>query len=245
MPHPHLLAGTNPTVLPNTEVRKQETLLGNLIADAQLWYLRTRTTLQIDAALVNGGGIRTALPAGDVTSLDLLSILPFGNTLIVKRMSGSTLVAALENGVNWDLGGNSLQGRFPQVGGLKYTLDPSATPGNRVKYVAIVGPDGTETPVESCTEYNVAMNDFVGNGGDAYTMFKPLPATDLSAFGGTPILDDVLGQYIGAFSPVSVSLSGRITYCSASDTEGVCAKISDTSSSGCGACAKVSDDSMN
>ncbi|HRE29927.1 MAG TPA: 5'-nucleotidase C-terminal domain-containing protein, partial [Anaerolineales bacterium] len=66
-----------------------------------------------------GGGIRTSIPAGDITLGQLLEVTPFGNTLARVDLTGAQLKAALENGVS-ALGGTSGTGRFPQVSGLRF-----------------------------------------------------------------------------------------------------------------------------
>ncbi|MBO4697637.1 MAG: bifunctional metallophosphatase/5'-nucleotidase [Lachnospiraceae bacterium] len=94
-------------------VRRSETNLGDLCADAY------REQSGADIAIVNGGGIRVSIPAGEVTLQDILSVHPFGNTLCVIEISGQTLLDALE----W--GARSVPGEcggFPQVSGLTYEI---------------------------------------------------------------------------------------------------------------------------
>jgi hypothetical protein len=82
--------------------------------------LRQQNTsaLAPDACLVNGGAARAALPAGNVTVADVLTALPFSNTLVVKRLRGLALITALENGLSSSAlgkGGLPSTGEFPQV----------------------------------------------------------------------------------------------------------------------------------
>ena len=97
-------------------VRKQETALGNLCADA------FRIMLDTDIAMINGGGIRSDLPKGEVTFNDLLTIFPFNNTACIATLTGRQLLDVLEFSV-------SLlpyeDGSFMQVSGLKFNVDPS------------------------------------------------------------------------------------------------------------------------
>ena len=97
-------------------VRKQETAIGNLCADA------FRIMLDTDIAMINGGGIRSDLPKGEVTFNDLLTIFPFNNTACIATLTGRKLLDVLEFSV-------SLlpyeDGSFMQVSGLKFNVDPS------------------------------------------------------------------------------------------------------------------------
>ena len=97
-------------------VRKQETALGNLCADA------FRIMLDTDIAMINGGGIRSDFPKGEVTFNDLLSVFPFNNTACIATLTGQQLLDVLEFSV-------SLlpyeDGSFMQVSGLKFNVDPS------------------------------------------------------------------------------------------------------------------------
>ena len=76
---------------------------------------QSTTDLSIDACITNGGGLRAPLPAGNVTNGDVLTLLPFGNTLVVKNMSGLAIISALENGVASNWAANEQRGAFSQV----------------------------------------------------------------------------------------------------------------------------------
>ena len=89
-------------------IRSQESNLGNFIADIML-----RST-EADVAIVSSGTFRSDRihAHGEFKMHDLMSILPFMNTLVVIEVTGTQLVAALENGVSKH---PALEGRFPQV----------------------------------------------------------------------------------------------------------------------------------
>ncbi|MGH2375788.1 MAG: bifunctional metallophosphatase/5'-nucleotidase, partial [bacterium] len=95
----------------NAAVRGGESALGNFIADVM------RRAVDADVAITNGGGIRTnaLFPAGEIKRRDVVSWLPFSNTIVKVRMTGEAIRAALENGVSQV---EALGGRFPQVSGL-------------------------------------------------------------------------------------------------------------------------------
>ena len=76
----------------------------------------------------NGGGLRASIDQGVVTMGEVLTVLPFQNTLATFQITGKDVVAALENGASQVEEGG---GRFPQVAGLKYSFDKSAAPNSR------------------------------------------------------------------------------------------------------------------
>ena len=67
---------------------------------------------------------------------EVLTVLPFQNTLSTFEISGAVLLAALENGVSQI---EEVAGRFPQVAGMRYTVDRAAEIGTRVSAVQIAG----------------------------------------------------------------------------------------------------------
>ena len=178
-------------------VRRQESNLGDLIADA------IRAYAKADCAIQNGGGIRTdqIYGPGRLTKRDILSILPFGNVVISVKVSGKTLRAALENGVSqWE----RTKGRFPQVSGIQYVFDPNRPAGERILEVSVNG-----KPLDPNKTYVCAINDYMGRGGDGYTMFKNAPRVIDERNG--KLLAQVVIDYIQAHSPVAPKVEGRIT----------------------------------
>ena len=102
--------------LGNRLVRHRETNIGNFCADA------FREVLNVDVALINGGGIRADLPQGKITYNHLLSVFPFNNKACTATMTGQQLVDALEFSVS------SLpleDGSFMQASGVKFVVDTS------------------------------------------------------------------------------------------------------------------------
>src|SRR6056300_459886 len=114
------------------ECRTMECAMGNLIADAMLDRVRDQG---IEIAIQNGGGIRASIDAGPVTMGEVLTVLPFQNTLSTFRVSGQTVIDALENGVSQI---EEVKGRFPQVAGLTFTFDASVAPNEgRIRSVMV------------------------------------------------------------------------------------------------------------
>jgi len=178
----------------------QETNLGNLVADSMLH--NTRHT-GAGIAIINGGGIRTSMPRGDITLEQIISVLPFDNYLVTFNLTGEQIISALENGVSQVEG---VQGRFPQVAGLRFTWDPEAEPGSRIVSVE-VEKDGVYEPVNPASVYRVVTNDFLYQGGDGYTVFAK--GTELINLGNTDY--EVLAEYITTNSPIDLQIEGRIT----------------------------------
>ncbi|TFL16995.1 bifunctional metallophosphatase/5'-nucleotidase [Jannaschia formosa] len=177
--------------------RAGECAMGNLVADAML----DRTADQgVTVAITNGGGLRASIDSGEITMGEVLTVLPFQNTLATFSASGQDLIDALENGVSQIEEG---AGRFPQVAGMSFAFDASAEPGNRVSDVMVGG-----EPIDPEATYQVATNNYVRNGGDGYSIF--LDAEDAYDFG--PGLEVVVADYIadqgGSYTPYT---DGRIT----------------------------------
>jgi len=176
--------------------RAMECPMGNIIADAMLDRVKDQG---IEIAIQNGGGIRASIDAGPVTMGEVLTVLPFQNTLSTFQVSGATMVAALENGVSQLEDG---AGRFPQVAGMSYAFDPAAEPGSRISDVMVGG-----APIDMDKMYGVVSNNYVRNGGDGYDMF--VSAENAYDFG--PDLADVTAEYMAAQGPVAPFTDGRIT----------------------------------
>ena len=150
-------AGETRVPLVGENVRRRETNLGNLIADMM------RELAGADAAIINGGGIRSGIPAGTIRVKDVYTVLPFDNYIVAVRLRGHAIRQALEHGVSRV---EEKAGAFPQVSGLSFAFDPQAPAGSRVREVTIGG-----RPLDLQKEYAVATNDFLAAGGDGYTAF--------------------------------------------------------------------------
>ena len=143
--------------LDGEHVRQRETNLGDFLADI------FRKTAGADAAIINGGGIRTSIPKGEITFKEVYAVLPFNNYLVAIKLTGKQIKEALEHGVS---GVEEGAGRFPQVSGISFTYSRQAPPGSRVKEIRIGG-----APLDPKKEYVVATNDFMAAGGDGYQAF--------------------------------------------------------------------------
>ena len=161
--------------------RSGEAAIGSYTADA----LKARYST--DFALINGGGIRDTLPAKayvpatgstfsrptatstgpyDVLLGDAYTVFPFGNTVSLVNITGKNLWAALENGVSQ----YPAAGRWPQVAGLKFTVDVTKPAFSRI--VSLTKTDGTPIAADD-KSYSIATVDYMVYGGDGYTQFDP------------------------------------------------------------------------
>jgi 5'-nucleotidase / UDP-sugar diphosphatase len=200
-------AGTD---LDGENVRKRETNLGNFITDV------IRHTAGSDAAIINGGGIRTSIRKGDILTGNVYSVLPFDNYILSLRLKGKQIRETLEHGVSAVEEG---AGRFPQVSGLTFAYSLSAPVGARIRDIAIGG-----KPIEPDREYTVATNDFLAAGGDGYKAFGDAlrESSVFSVTGGVIISDrivyndnsrwlrDIIIAYIREHQMIAPSVEKRI-----------------------------------
>ena len=188
--------------------RTEETNNGDLITDAMIWCVTEQypgSIAEVPAenivAITNGGGIRAWIHKGDVTKNDILTVLPFGNTVAVVYVTGAELLEALEASTFCtpiSVGG------FPQVAGINFTIDADKAydpndatyPGstyhgpktiNRVTITEVNG-----KAFDPTAKYAVVTNNFCAGGGDTYYAF----AAASSQFDTGYTLDAVVMDYI-------------------------------------------------
>ena len=160
---------TNPRVKVDTDssVRKNETALGNIITDGMLAKAKTYNN-KVVMALQNGGGIRSEINAGPITVGEVITVLPFGNTLATMEVTGAELKAAFEISFKSYPKEN---GGFLHVSGAKVEFDSSKPEGQRVVSIKIKAADGTFVDIKDAEKYVVATNAFTAKGGDGYDVF--------------------------------------------------------------------------
>ena len=181
--------------------RVQECDMGNMIADAMRGAVIDKG---YTIALQNSGGIRASLDAGEVTLGEIMTILPFQNTLSTFKVTGQQLLTAIENGVS-QVEDNA--GRFPQVSGMRYTFN-LAKPANEGRVTSIeIDEDGSWNALDLNKMYGMVSNNFIRGGGDGYKIFRS--ASEIYDFG--PDLADVVANYIKANPGYSGYTDNRIT----------------------------------
>ena len=181
----------------------REHVLGNLIADSQLAATRTPAQGGARIALMNPGGVRTdLLPAADgtVTYGQLFSTQPFGNSLVVKTLTGAQIGAALEQ--QFDSGSNTIDA--PRVllvsRGFSYAYDLRRPAGARIADMRLDG-----VPIDAAARYRVTMNSYLAAGGDNFSVL----AQGSEAVGGGQDID-AMERYIRERSPLAPPAVGRI-----------------------------------
>ena len=196
--------------------RHCESLIGDVVTDAM------RDRYGTDFAITNSGGLRADLtcpdpdlasdfcPAPDggdleITDGQVLTVLPFGNSVVTLTVTGAELKDHLERGVSAMPG---ISGRFAQVSGLCFTYDIGNAVGSRVTGAVFQNPNGTcsATTVDltAGTNYTLAENDFMASGGDGYPV-------DIGSAVTRELLDQVTAAFITANTPISPAIQGRIT----------------------------------
>jgi 5'-nucleotidase len=177
-----------------------ESVLGNLVADAQLWATR-EAGAQI--AFMNPGGLRADIhgaTGGEVRFSQLFAAQPFSNRLVTLTLTGAQIVALLEQQFPADDHGKS----FPRVlqisTGFRYSWSASAAPGKRVRDAHLDG-----KPIEPRKGYRITANEFLVNGGDRFGVLES--GTERRA---GPLDVEALEAYFMQFSPVKPPALGRI-----------------------------------
>lgn len=129
---------------------------GTLLAEV----LRQKGNTQI--GLMNSGGIRASIPAGNVTFGDLISVVPFQNTLARFSIRGSDLAAILTNSVSRaENTSNSGTGRFMQVAGLRFSWNPTLAVAVRVIKIEVLNAQGQYEDIQPQATYTVATTNFI------------------------------------------------------------------------------------
>ena len=203
----------------NRLVRKQETNTGDFAADA-LYYLFDNMDLDVDVAIMNGGGIRNEAITGDISYLTCKSIHTFGNVACLQTVTGQQLLDALEWGAKDATADGSVEnGGFLQVSGLKYTINtaiPSTvqqddkgvwtggpTGDYRVTDVQVLNNEtGAYEPLDLKASYNLAgYNYTLRDLGDGFAMFD----------GAVNVLDYVMEDYMVLANYVQSFENGEVT----------------------------------
>lgn len=187
-------------------VRKNETILGNLIADGMLTKAKSFTGKNVVMALQNGGGIRAAINEGPITVGEVIEVLPFGNTLAVMDVTGAELKAAFEH----SLGSYPKEnGGFLHVAGAKVEFDSSKPAGQRVVSIKYKDSSGSYVEIQDTETYTVATNAFTAQGGDGFSMFKK--AYDAGRVTDLGLSDwENFKEHLQTLETLPTSIEGRI-----------------------------------
>lgn len=209
-------------------VRSRETGIGNLCADA------FRVASGADIALINGGGIRADLHSGEIKYGDIISVMPYGNSLCCVKASGQEILDALEaasRDVKPEISdGESAVGEnggFLQVSGLKYTIDTSipstveldengmfiSVDGKRRVKDVLVLVNGEYTPIVPDNIYTVASHNYlIKEGGDGLNMFTNNELVIDEGMIDSQVLITYINEQLSGIIPMKYGApQGRIT----------------------------------
>lgn len=178
-------------------VRNKQTNLGRLITTA------TAQKLSTDFAIVNSGGVRASIAAGDISYRDVLTVHPFGNTVNKATMSGGELVTYLGQVATKTVN----TGGYAQFGGIKMAVDCQA------KSVTITSMGGKA--FDPAAVYSFAIPSFSAAGGDGYPKINTINAGLVDA--------GVLKEYIEAKKTILVAdyqPAGEVSYVNSASLDG-------------------------
>ncbi len=140
------------------EPGKTETLLGNFVADACLAkgnsVYKPADGKPAQVCILNNGGLRASLPAGNITKGNVFELMPFDNEIVVVTISGPKM---------WDLVKFAAASGGVPIAGMSIGMKPDKTPGK----VFIGG-----VPFDSTQTYKVLTSDYLANGGDKMAFLK-------------------------------------------------------------------------
>lgn len=204
--------------------RARECAMGNLVSDAVLDRVKDQG---VQIAFTNGGGLRASIDQGKVSMGEVLTVLPFQNTIATFQLSGAGVKEALENGASQVEEG---AGRFAQVAGLRYSFDRSAPAQSRIKSVEVME-NGNWVPLDPNKDYLVAANNYTRQGGDGYKVFAE---KGKNAYDYGPGLEQTVADYLGAHNPYTPKIEGRITEVGAGTQPAEAAKPAQTAQTGSG-----------
>ena len=186
-------------------VRKNETELGNLITDGMLDKAKEFNPKTV-MAFQNGGGIRADINEGPITLGEILTVLPFGNTLATMELTGAEIKEALEHSVRV---APAESGGFLHVSGMKFTYDSTKPAGDRVQTMEVKNADGSYSSILLEQKYVIATNAFTAKGGDGFTVFQ-------KAYNEGRVTDigladwENLRDYVNKLKDVNPQIEGRI-----------------------------------
>ncbi|SME91959.1 bifunctional metallophosphatase/5'-nucleotidase [Desulfovibrio gilichinskyi] len=177
-----LTISTKPLDTEVKSIRIQDEPAGKIISKILMDKFKT------DIAFQNSGGIRgnKIIPAGPIYASDIDTMLPFGNTVTIIKITGEELKQVLERSVQ-NLPESS--GAYLQTAGVQYTLDLNGTPqtlnitkqgkvisikthGSRISNIKIHDKSGNYIPIVNDKMYSIATNSFLASGGDGYITLK-------------------------------------------------------------------------
>lgn len=189
------------TTAPFTRNYHAESALGDLIADT------LRSAYAGDVGIINSGGIRSDLRAGDLVYSDIFEVSPFDNFPSVVMLTGAQLTELLRLTTTGERG-------ILQISGIRYTYDVAKDadkkPAERNRLVSVTLANGE--PLDPAKLYKVVMPDFIAVGGDgAMPVMKDVPASRIETDLARTIREVMIAELKKMPQPVTPGAAGRVT----------------------------------
>nr|XP_032518823.1 uncharacterized protein LOC116771168 [Danaus plexippus plexippus] len=205
------VVGSSMVFLDGVSCRLKECNLGNFFTDAVVYYTKQHDNVHsnVNIAVIAGGRIRTSISDNvkpfNITKGDLITVIPFSDSLCIITMNGTILKQALEHSVaSWRL--LDAPGQFLQMSGMDVTYDLAKKVGSRVIRARAICSNCKELQViKEDYEYKIITSTFLADGGDNYTMFESLPR-DVLPYNE---VESAL-YYLSKYSPINTVVSNRI-----------------------------------
>ncbi|XP_064489225.1 protein 5NUC-like [Ornithodoros turicata] len=206
--------GSSRVLLDGRACRDGECNMGNLITDALFDYYSNRKTRSnstwsdVNGAMIVGGTIRGSISQTDhVIMEDLLTVMPYGNTISIITLDGDLLKRVFEHSIR-RFNFKNHPGEFLQVSGLHVKYDMSKPPLERVSSLEAICTNCTVPRYEAVVPdkwYRVVTYLFTARGGDGFNFSKAVAIENLGD------LDlDVFRKYLTKISPIKAKVEGRI-----------------------------------
>lgn len=179
-------------------IRTKESNFANFAADLMRYYYNA------DCAIMAGGTMRSdqIYTPGVLQIKDIMKTFPFEDPVVVLRVSGKNILAALENGVSLV---PALEGRYPQVSNIQFQYDPTRSPGSRVMWAKI-----NKEPLDLDRKYALATRGYMARGKDGYNSLliqkEGGEAEEIISEEGGVLMSMILRQYF-----ISLKVLGRWT----------------------------------
>ena len=197
-PFSRTILGLTETTLVQSTCQNEECTLGTFSADSMEDF---SLSPNIAGAIINAGGIRSEIEAGNITQQQALEVYPFGNSIVEVTFTGEQLWKIFEGIVSKKsvFNGNAVTS-FVQISrSIRFTYNPTNPVGSRLISLSLKG-----QPVVLTQSYLISTLDFLATGGDNFW-----PAR--SDFVTLDTMDQVWARYVTAKSPINYQLDGRIS----------------------------------
>jgi 5'-nucleotidase len=165
---------------------------GPIIADSMRWKTKA------DVAIMNPGGVRIDLPAGDISVAQIYELQPFSNTLVTLAVTGQELVNILEDMADFCITSYSKnpETAYLYLSGVRLQLFVNNPKGSRISNVEVFG-DGSYKSLDPAGSYSLVVNNFMADGGDKNETLKSISKArkyDTGFVDSEVLLDYVLGK---------------------------------------------------